>query len=170
MSAYVAGDADALRQLYERLAPVVLGVARRKLGSEADARDVVQWTFLHLHRARFDFRADRALRPWLFTITMNLIREQFRRVARRREDLGDGEVPDGVEGVDAMDADEARRVRAAVRALPELQREVIELHWFEELSFPEVAVIVGASVSAVKVRAHRGYLALREALAAEQGR
>jgi hypothetical protein len=48
--------------------------------------------------------------------------------------------------------------------LPADQREVIELHWFDGLEFPEVAQVVGASVSAVKVRAHRGYVRLRAAL------
>jgi DNA-directed RNA polymerase specialized sigma24 family protein len=48
--------------------------------------------------------------------------------------------------------------------LPADQREVIELHWFDGLEFPEVAQVVGASVSAVKVRAHRGYVRLRQAL------
>jgi DNA-directed RNA polymerase specialized sigma24 family protein len=48
--------------------------------------------------------------------------------------------------------------------LPADQREVIELHWFDELEFPEVAQVVGASVSAVKVRAHRGYVRLRQIL------
>jgi DNA-directed RNA polymerase specialized sigma24 family protein len=44
------------------------------------------------------------------------------------------------------------------------QREVIELHWFDGLSFAEVGAVVGASVAAVKVRAHRGYVALRRLL------
>ena len=60
---------------------------------------------------------------------------------------------------------EARRTLARVMAdLPADQREVIELHWFDGLEFPEVAQVVGASVSAVKVRAHRGYVRLRQAL------
>lgn len=56
------------------------------------------------------------------------------------------------------------QVRAALERLPESQRSVIQLHWFDGLSMAEVADVVGASVSAVKVRAHRGYKALRAAL------
>ena len=65
--------------------------------------------------------------------------------------------------------DELERVRAAVGRLPDGQREVLELHWFEGLPFPEVAAIVGASHSAVKVRAHRGYERLRQVMTDAQG-
>jgi RNA polymerase sigma-70 factor (ECF subfamily) len=63
------------------------------------------------------------------------------------------------------DSDEvAKRVRAALAQLPREQRQVIELHWFEELSFAEIAGVVAASAGAVRVRAHRGYVKLRELL------
>ena len=55
----------------------------------------------------------------------------------------------------------ARQVHEALAQLPEGQRTVIQLHWFHGLAFAEVAEVVGASVSAVKVRAHRGYKVLK---------
>ena len=60
--------------------------------------------------------------------------------------------------------DARRELERALVKLTDDQREVIELHWFAGLSFPEVAELVGASVSAVKVRAHRGYETLRRLL------
>jgi RNA polymerase sigma-70 factor (ECF subfamily) len=48
--------------------------------------------------------------------------------------------------------------------LPDQQREIIELHWFEDIPYDEIARIVGASVAAVRVRAHRGYERLRKIL------
>jgi RNA polymerase sigma-70 factor (ECF subfamily) len=72
--------------------------------------------------------------------------------------------------IDATASAEARIVedkdllQSALTKLREGQREVIELHWFEGLSFAEIATRVGASLSAVKVRAHRGYGRLREIL------
>jgi RNA polymerase sigma-70 factor (ECF subfamily) len=57
-----------------------------------------------------------------------------------------------------------RQVRAALAALPEAQREAVVLHRFEGLSFAEIAEAAGVTESAVKVRAHRGYEALRAAL------
>ena len=56
------------------------------------------------------------------------------------------------------------KVRTALSGLPKDQREVIELHWFEQIPFNEIATIVGASSGAVRVRAHRGYVALRKTL------
>ena len=58
------------------------------------------------------------------------------------------------------------QVRQALAELPEGQRTVIALHWFDGLSFAQVAEVVGANVSAVKVRAHRGYQQLRASLEA----
>ena len=55
-------------------------------------------------------------------------------------------------------------MRRVLRLLPEAQREVIELHWFDGLSFQEVAVALGISTSAAKVRAHRGYARLKAEL------
>ncbi len=64
----------------------------------------------------------------------------------------------------ALAAERDRAVRSALAALPETQREVIELHRFEHLSFPEIAEALGEGVEAVKSRAFRGYKALRTML------
>jgi RNA polymerase sigma-70 factor (ECF subfamily) len=111
------------------------------------------------------------LRPWIFTIAINLKREHFRRVRRRPESSLDAENAPEPAVVGHGDRTEAAQaIRHALARLPPDQREVIELHWFDGLSFPEVAEIVGASVTAAKVRAHRGYVALRRVLQAEGGR
>lgn len=166
MAAYVAGDSGAFRELFERLSPVVLRTMQRQLLNREEANDLVQQTFLQLHRARYDFRQGAKLRPWLFTIAMNLKREYLRRVKRRPEaplELdGYSDPSEGPRGAERSDA--KRMLASGLSQLPDDQREVIVLHWFEGLSFPEVAEIVGASLSAVKVRAHRGYTTLRGVL------
>lgn len=166
MAAYVRGDAAAFRELFERYAPLLLGVLGHQLRRKADAEDLVQQTFLQLHRARYDFRDGARLRPWVFTIALNLKREYFRRAARKPEVPLDSErieaprvAPRGQEQAEASD-----EVRFAFASLPEDQREVIALHWLAGIPLPEVAELVGASLSAVKVRAHRGYAAMRRAL------
>lgn len=168
MAAYVRGDTAAFRALFDRHAAVLYRLARRRLSSDDDARDVVQQTLLQLHRARNDFRPGARLRPWLFTIAMNLIREYYRRHSRRREQSLDSSPPSAEPSVDPDEGKAARersaRVRAALAKLPDAQREVIELHWFEDSPYEEIAMIVGASVAAVRVRAHRGYERLREIL------
>jgi RNA polymerase sigma factor (sigma-70 family) len=170
MTAYVAGDTGAFEQLFQRYAQVLYRVVRRRLPSDDDARDVVQQTLLQLHRARHDFRSGAPLRPWLFTIALNLVREHQRRRARRGErplDAADHALfpaPGPQPGAAREASDSAARVHAALASLPEPQRVVIELHLFDELPYEEIAQIVGASVGAVRVRAHRGYARLREIL------
>jgi RNA polymerase sigma factor (sigma-70 family) len=169
MQSFASGDASAFAELFQRWAPPLLRVAHRQLGGRADAEDVVQQTFLQLHRARRDFKPGMKLRPWLFTIALNLCRDLQRYRGRRHETPVEDVVltapdPDG----DAREASERQaKVRAALLRLSAEQRAVIELHWFEELPFAEIASIVGASAGAVRVRAHRGYEVLRKALGGE---
>ena len=171
MAAYVAGDRSSFDELFRRYAPILFSILQRQLGSVHDARDLVQQTFLQLHRARADFDQTARLRPWLFTIALNLKREHFRRQNRRPEaplEL-DGRTDPAVLPHDITRDEVDRSVRRAVDQLPADHREVIVLHWFEGLSFPEISEIVGASLSAVKVRAHRGYVALRKILEPNSG-
>jgi RNA polymerase sigma-70 factor (ECF subfamily) len=166
MAAYVAGDSAAFRAIFERFAPLLLRAMLRELYVREEANDLVQQTFLQLHRARADFDPGQKLKPWVFTIAMNLKREYFRRKKRRPERaLGDeAAVEPAVPALGAARVDARRTLARVLGDLPDDQREVIELHWFDGLEFPEVALVVGASVSAVKVRAHRGYVRLRQAL------
>ncbi len=167
MRAYCDGDPAAFKRIYDRYAPRLWASIKRDVRSVEDVHEIVQQTFLQLHRARFDFRQGAALRPWIYTIAFNLRREYFRKRYRRPEaplEL-DGRQDPSVDADDRTRDEQAVLVRRAIARLPENQRQVIELHWLEELPFPEVATIAGASVSAVKVRAHRGYLRLRELLA-----
>jgi RNA polymerase sigma-70 factor (ECF subfamily) len=171
MAAYVAGDERAFHELFQRYAPILLGFMARQLHARSEAHDLVQQTFLQLHRARHDFVPGGRLRPWLFTIALNLKREHFRRVRRRREApllLEGGEPSVEPRGVQMSDA--RRALAHALARLPADQREVIELHWFDGLNFSEVSEVVGASLSAVKVRAHRGYRRMREIIEPEADR
>jgi RNA polymerase sigma-70 factor, ECF subfamily len=166
MTAYIAGDKSAFRELFKRYTPLLQRAMARDLRSPEEASDLVQQTFLHLHRSRLDFEPGRKLKPWIFTIALNLKREYFRRSKRRHEtSLEDDRVAEPFEGPRGQErSDAARETALALRALPAEHREVIELHWLAGLSFPEVAEAVGSTVAAVKVRAHRGYVALRARL------
>jgi RNA polymerase sigma-70 factor (ECF subfamily) len=165
MAAHVAGDAGAFRELFERHAAPLERLLLRDLSEREEARDLVQQAFLQLHRARLDFDPTKRLKPWLYTIALNLKREHFRRRKRRPErhdpDLAERQPvePRGQQRTDAR-----RSLAWALDHLPDDQRQVIELHWFADLTFPELAESVGITVSAAKVRAHRGYVRLRELL------
>lgn len=171
MARFVDGDKAAFRALFDRYAGPLHGMLRRALPRDDDARDLVQQTFLHLHRARADFKPGARLKPWLYTIALNLKREYFRRRARKPETALDFERhrEPSVEPEVESRFEHAADVRAAVARLPESQRSVIELHWFEDMSFAEVADTLGLGRSAVKVRAHRGYKRLRQLLEGLEG-
>lgn len=166
MARYCGGDVGAFQELHARYGPKLLALMRRSLFRQDEAADLVQQTFLQLHRARKDFRQGALLRPWLYTIALNLKRKHFRTVKRRpttplEVDVGGADAPPD-RGLER--SEDVERVREALGRLPAAQREVIELHWFEGLPFAEVASVVGISLSAAKVRAHRGYKRLREHL------
>ena len=167
MAAYVAGDHAAFAELFRRYAPVLLRLMQHRLRRRQEADDLVQQTFLQLHRSRHDFRKGAALRPWLFTIALNLRFQHFRACGRRREtplDVDAIESVDTAVGAPQEQFDESREIQAALKKLPSEQRDVIVLHWLAGLPFSDVSRAVGASVNAVKVRAHRGYVSLRKLL------
>src|SRR5204863_6330886 len=96
---------------------------------------------------------------------LNLVREHHRRQGRRREQALEIEpAATSAAAPDSAASERAARIRSALASLPEPQREVIELHWFEDSPYEEIARILGASVAAVRVRAHRGYERLRKIL------
>ena len=160
MAAYLAGDTAAFDELFRRYALPLLRALRRRLPAE-DANDVVQQTFLQLHRCRYDYLPGAGIRPWIYTIAFNLQRRQARR-GHFEDAFIEEETAIGGGVTWPADGAAIQSVRSAVAQLPREQRRVIALHWFEGLPFDQVATTVGASLSAVKVRAHRGYVALRK--------
>jgi len=165
MRAYVAGDEAAFEELFRRSFDLVRGYMRRGYISEADVQDLIQQTFLQFHRARQDYRPDKPLRPWLMTIARNVKRDHLRRERRRPQltALLGPHVSPGDPGVDRVALREA--LGEARCQLPQSLRRIFEAYWVEHLSHAEIARRHGLSRSAVKVRVHRAYRALRLSLA-----
>lgn len=174
MAAYVSGDRQAFAALFARLAPRIHRFLRRSFGSEAEADDLLQQTFLKLHRARDTYRQDMKVAPWAFAIAARVRLDELRRRKRLVED-GDEEtwaraeeqqaVAAHADQSAALETDRAELVRRAVEALPESQRVVIHLNRFEGMTFAEIARVLGTSEGAIKLRAFRAYGTLRAALA-----
>jgi RNA polymerase sigma-70 factor (ECF subfamily) len=164
-AAYVAGDALAFGRLVSRWTPTLRGILARGGAPPSEVDELVQEVFLRLHRSAADFRPGSQLRPWLLTIALNLKRESVRQRVRRSSlaPMDRDRDPETVAGRGAS-SDSRLDVEAALGRIPEAQRQVIELHWFAGLPFQDIAEAVGASVGAVKVRAHRGYEAMRALL------
>jgi len=172
MAAYVAGDGRAFEELFARLAPRLHRFFQRSFRTEATADDLLQTTFLKLHKARDSYKPDLRVAPWAFAIAARVRLDEFRRRKRLAED-GDEEAlarADEAAATQArdeggIDGDTADAVRRAVDALPESQRVVIHLNRFEGMTFAEIARVLGTTEGAIKLRAFRAYGALRQTLA-----
>jgi RNA polymerase sigma factor (sigma-70 family) len=173
MARYLAGDHRAFERLFARLAPRVYGFFVRSFGEATLAEELVQATFLHMHRSRATYRVGLPVRPWLFTIAAQVRRDELRRRYRLKEDC-DEEALVRAETAMAMTAsrddgdwqrERTARVRQAIDQLPESQRVVVQLHRFEGLTFAQIAEILGTTALAVRARAFRAYETLRVELA-----
>ena len=174
MAAYAAGDAAAFERLFGALAPRVLAFFVRSLGDRAVAEDLLQQTFLKLHRNRTSYDPTRGARPWIFTIAARLRADELRRRGRSREDSDEAPEDRGAGAVAAEFAAQrqsaassegrAAAVQEALVQLSERQRTILHLHRFEGLTFAEIGESLGLSEGAVKLRAFRAYERLRTLL------
>lgn len=168
MTRYVEhGDREAFQLLFTRYGGRLQGFFVRGTGNKEVAADLVQTTFLHVHRARQDFDPKRAFRPWMFAIAANARREYWRKRKRRPEEPLDPEYQGSVAPQASTATD--RAVRRAVETLPDNQKDVVLLRWYAGLTFPEIAKSLGIQTSAAKVRAHRATKALRALLGGADG-
>jgi RNA polymerase sigma-70 factor (ECF subfamily) len=162
MMRFQRGDRAAFDELFRRYAAPLTSFLTRLTGSAAAAEDAVQLTFLSVIRSRDQFLDGSRVKPWLYAIASNAARDRHRRT-RRETPVVEDVVEAGLDAVHG-DAGLRRRLLEALQQLPEPQREAVILHRLEGWSFAEIADAVGASETAVKVRAFRGTQVLREAL------
>jgi len=171
MDRYACGDDSVFNGLHHALYPRLYAYLIRLGGSPALADDLVQETFLRMHRARSTFARGGALLPWAYAIARNVHIDharsaKLRATERLPSDPGpeaiDPNIPDGE--ATAIAAEAARVVERVLERLPSAQREAFVLIRYEGLSIQDAAAVLGASQGAVKLRAFRAYEALRAAL------
>jgi RNA polymerase sigma-70 factor (ECF subfamily) len=177
MSRYLDGDVAAFRALYALLAPRLLGYLQRMARDRALAEDLLQLTFLKMHRARSAYVRGADPVPWLYAIAHRTFLDEARRRKRAKVEVGrEPELPDvraditgtaeaAAEDAPAGDPELTRAALAALETLPPQQREAVILTKLSGKSIAEAAEIAGTTPGAMKVRAHRGYTALRKILA-----
>jgi RNA polymerase sigma-70 factor (ECF subfamily) len=163
-------DEAAFDELYRRYGRAAYGVVNRLIGDRAHSEDVVQQAFINVWRAAAGYRRERGpATGWLFAIARNAAFDALRsREAPSRWELPDQ--PDDGPGPDerAAAAEQAFRVHAAVDELPDHEREVIELAYYDGLSQSEVAARLGAPLGTVKTRTRRALAHLADRLAEER--
>ena len=165
------GNEAAFLLLYERHRRAVYQVAYRLTGSREAAEDVTHDCFMSLIRRTDRFDPTRApLRIYLLAISRNLAVSQHRWSSARVEltaiDEHDPPTTDADPHTRLIARERAARVRQAIGALPVLQREVVVLVEYEELTLAEASAVVGANVGAVSSRLFRARAALRRMLSA----
>lgn len=171
MARYGAGDDAAFGEVYDELSPRLYRYLLRLARDQARAEDLLQQTFLQLHDARGRFLPGADVVPWSYAIARRLFIDGTRR--RKRDHLHDeydegrsaeqNVAPSGQALAEARELAEA--LRAKLEQLPPLQREAFRLIREEGLSVADAASVLGVTPAAVKLRTHRAYEGLREALA-----
>ncbi len=173
MNRYAMGDSQAFGILHKALYPRLYAFLLRLGKSEAVADDLVQETFLRMHRARSTFASQAAVIPWAYTIARNVHIDHTRAQKHRKtERLPSDPGPESGYRVDqnaeraAMNAQSMQVISRVLARIPEAQRSAFVLIRYEGLSVEQAASVLGTSVSAVKLRAFRAYEAIREELSA----
>jgi RNA polymerase sigma-70 factor (ECF subfamily) len=172
-----AGHAAALNNLMERHATPIFHFLSRMTGSEDDANDLAQETFVRVFKSAASFHPEQKFSTWLFTIAANLARNLFRwrnrhpnvsleaESAETEQSLGStlpANLPAPNEEI--LTSERAKAVRVAVNNLPEDLREAIVLCEWEEHSVADAATILKTTPKAVESRLYRARHILRERL------
>jgi len=174
VEAFQGGDLAAFDLLLLRWQRPIQGTIYRILGTEEDARDLCQETFLKAFRALKAFKGEARFSSWLYQIAVNLCRDRMRRRRGRTfisldalgEDSGPVETASPDPGpMELLEQGFLRGVvRGALEALPEDERVVIVLKEYQDLTFLEIAQILEVPLSTVKTRLYRGLVNLRASL------
>ena len=179
MQRYRRGEVRAFEDLLSRYRTPIYNFLLRSVLDRAHAEDLLQETFLRVIKGRESYEQQARFKTWLYTIARNLCVDASRRARHRRAHsldapLGDGDVTHTLLDVTAdrkaqvdravSDRQLGEQIQAAVATLVEEQREVFIMREVLDLSFKEIADIVGSSENTVKSRMRYALEKLREAL------
>lgn len=175
MQRYCDGEAGAFRELYALVAPRLLGYLLKMARERALADDLLQQTFLKVHRARMAYVRGADPIPWIYSIAHRTFIDETRKHKRAIVRVGEAEaLPEVAAGITGESEDRRDEVRGdpelvtaaldALAGLPPQQREAVVLTKLDGKTVAEAAEIAGTTIGAMKVRAHRGYEALRRVL------
>jgi RNA polymerase sigma-70 factor (ECF subfamily) len=165
MARYQQGDHSAATALIHRLSPQLHRFFIVQFASRGDADDLLQETWLRIHKVRHTYRPGEPVLPWFYAIARHIRVDHYRkaiRTAAREQRL---EETHEVASKPAA-ASKTPDLAALLEPLPNSQREVIEMLKVAGMSLEEVARATSSSVGSVKQKAHRAYERLRERLTA----
>lgn len=165
VQAFSGGNEQAFKELVRRHQAPLYRFVWRQVRNQTEAADLCQEIFVKLFLKAGSFRGDSSFRTWLYQIAINQCRNHFR--SRGRERLEDVEIetlpPADCPANDAAQtAQEARQMRGAVDALPPKQRHTLELRFYQDCTFAEIAEIMSCPVGTAKANYHHAITSLRK--------
>ncbi|MCU1259499.1 MAG: polymerase, sigma-24 subunit, subfamily [Bryobacterales bacterium] len=167
MERYQQADPEAPRILVGALSPALLRYFRSRARNFEQADDLLQETWLRIHRVRHSYRPGEPVLPWIYAIARRVSIDGYRRSSRIvMHELAFGFLPEGVQREEP--AETRPSFAGIVAALPESQREVVTMLKLGGLSLEEVARATSSTVGSVKQKAHRAYETLRRLIGAHQ--
>ena len=166
------GDAAAFDEVYEEFAPMVYHLALRMSGKPERAEDLSQEVFLRIHRSLAKFQGRSKLKTWIYRVCVNHCRT---RLSRKRLDVDSLDREESAVPVDERRTPEERalahdardRVEKALLGVDRVFREAVILRDLEELSYQEIAEVLGVRIGTVRSRIARGREQLRQAVLAQ---
>jgi RNA polymerase sigma factor (sigma-70 family) len=164
------GETRLFGELVRRYQDPVYGMVVRAVGGSEDAQDIAQEVFLRVFRGIEGFRGDSKFSTWLYRVTWNLCADWLRRNRRpdrravmiEEADAMPDERVDVEEGF--LGEEQRATVRRALGRLDEKYRGVVDLHYYQKLSYDQIAVVLGIPVKTVETRLYRARKMLRESL------
>jgi RNA polymerase sigma-70 factor, ECF subfamily len=163
MQAYVGGDATAFDEIYRRVSPPLYSYLLRLTRDRPRAEDLLQITFVKVHRARSSYILGAPLVPWMLAIARRAFLDERRMKKSRYEDLSqDGRLPERQGPAETLSDDLSDALARALDGLPENYRDAIHLTKIAGLSLTEAAEVLDTTPAAVKLRVHRGYNIMRD--------
>jgi len=168
MTLYQAGDYEAFEILYRRHSGRVFEFLKKKTNAET-AGELLQETFLKVHRARAQYSAQYPFLPWLFTVARNVFLDSLRRSESKIESRSIAAEVSEIAIPEASASSAATLdMGVALRGLPEHQRRAIELRYLSDWSFEQIAAEMRTSPLNARQLISRGVKKLRARFAGEQ--
>src|SRR5262249_9880747 len=165
MIRYQGGSLEAFQEIYAQLAPALRRYLSHLVGGSEIADDLLQETFLQMHRSRSAYNPAYAVKPWAFGLARNVFLMN-RRAARRWADVHESrqDLPEFAVLPEAARLGSQAEIRRCFAGLSPDQAEALLLHHEWGFSFEEIAGMLGISAPAARARASRGMADLRVAL------
>jgi len=161
---------EALNLLFRKYEKRIYNFSLRFVGDRMTAEEVTLDTFMRAYRARKRYQPTARFSTWIYSIARNLCRD-FSKAKSKDEVISESVYelnlvaePQSNPDEMALEGELKQKVIEAINLLPQKQKEVILMSYYEGFTYPEIASILRCSPASVKMAAHRAYLKLRKLL------